>query len=428
MTDACMVCDSRDDGGQMLLCDNCDAAYHVYCLDPPEAAIPAAGPPEQDWLCPQCGPDGKHGYQALDDDDAGQDLPEDLGGAPDPYAALPRRRRQRCGMCRNCLNPAWHARCMGPPEADPADAPAIANAQADQPDEATPDEPPQDDDLPLGEQPLPTLSDFTEPGRRRSPRLNANVRVTISQLEQVQHSWDLTTVEGVQHILQLLMPGSWDPAHVKRTHTQLQRNQEFISQLDKGELQHEPYPEARGIETLAEVVKMSKLNLGLTTVCTNPAEVVPLLQRVDLLSAGRVYDPWAGTCMIEAVLNASGVPVHSNDAHPASPAVTHENALHMQVYQQWKAQGMTAVVTSPHFQFLDIAIPLAAAYTDSVACFHIPSHYYASATDQRWKYLSSLDKQGRLETIMHLPYGPLGRRCMWLCVFASAAERTRLLR
>lgn len=46
---ACEDCGSKARGDEMLLCDNCDAAYHMGCLDPPltgvrweggEAALP----------------------------------------------------------------------------------------------------------------------------------------------------------------------------------------------------------------------------------------------------------------------------------------------------------------------------------------------------------------------------------------------------
>lgn len=33
----CEECGSRARGNEMLLCDNCDAAYHMGCLDPPLA-------------------------------------------------------------------------------------------------------------------------------------------------------------------------------------------------------------------------------------------------------------------------------------------------------------------------------------------------------------------------------------------------------
>jgi hypothetical protein len=33
----------------MLLCDDCDAGWHTFCLDPPLAAVP-----DEDWYCPSC--------------------------------------------------------------------------------------------------------------------------------------------------------------------------------------------------------------------------------------------------------------------------------------------------------------------------------------------------------------------------------------
>ena len=35
----------------MLLCDNCNSAYHMFCLRPPLKAVPKG-----DWLCPACRP------------------------------------------------------------------------------------------------------------------------------------------------------------------------------------------------------------------------------------------------------------------------------------------------------------------------------------------------------------------------------------
>lgn len=33
----------------MLLCDECDQGYHIYCLDPPLKSIP-----KTDWFCSDC--------------------------------------------------------------------------------------------------------------------------------------------------------------------------------------------------------------------------------------------------------------------------------------------------------------------------------------------------------------------------------------
>ncbi|GAB4819198.1 hypothetical protein N2152v2_006244 [Parachlorella kessleri] len=46
---ACEECGSRTGAGEMLLCDNCDAAFHMGCLDPPLTEVP-----EGDWFCDDC--------------------------------------------------------------------------------------------------------------------------------------------------------------------------------------------------------------------------------------------------------------------------------------------------------------------------------------------------------------------------------------
>ena len=45
----CQVCKEHTHWGQMLLCDNCDAGYHTFCLSPPLEDVP-----DGDWLCPDC--------------------------------------------------------------------------------------------------------------------------------------------------------------------------------------------------------------------------------------------------------------------------------------------------------------------------------------------------------------------------------------
>lgn len=45
----CELCLQGDDGLAMLLCDECNRGYHMYCLDPPLATVP-----KSQWYCPPC--------------------------------------------------------------------------------------------------------------------------------------------------------------------------------------------------------------------------------------------------------------------------------------------------------------------------------------------------------------------------------------
>ncbi len=48
--DACEVCRSGGDANKILLCDECDRGFHIYCLDPPLSAVPD----NEEWYCPAC--------------------------------------------------------------------------------------------------------------------------------------------------------------------------------------------------------------------------------------------------------------------------------------------------------------------------------------------------------------------------------------
>lgn len=48
---SCKVCKRSDRPDAMLLCDGCDAEYHMDCLTPPLKSLP-----EHSWYCPTCAP------------------------------------------------------------------------------------------------------------------------------------------------------------------------------------------------------------------------------------------------------------------------------------------------------------------------------------------------------------------------------------
>lgn len=49
----CEVCGRSDREDRLLLCDGCDAGYHMECLDPPLQEVPV-----DEWFCPECATPG----------------------------------------------------------------------------------------------------------------------------------------------------------------------------------------------------------------------------------------------------------------------------------------------------------------------------------------------------------------------------------
>ncbi|XP_045445065.1 E3 ubiquitin-protein ligase UHRF1 isoform X2 [Pipistrellus kuhlii] len=47
---SCSLCGSKQDPDKQLMCDDCDHAFHLYCLNPPLSSVP----PETEWFCPKC--------------------------------------------------------------------------------------------------------------------------------------------------------------------------------------------------------------------------------------------------------------------------------------------------------------------------------------------------------------------------------------
>lgn len=87
--DECMFC---HDGGDLLLCDGCDRACHLTCLDPPLQEVP-----EGDWYCPECTkkqPETKNDSKndgGIDGEDKldGENLEGDPGAKSEDDVAIP---------------------------------------------------------------------------------------------------------------------------------------------------------------------------------------------------------------------------------------------------------------------------------------------------------------------------------------------------
>ena len=229
-----------------------------------------------------------------------------------------------------------------------------------------------------------------------------DVAAVLCSLRAVPHQqpWDLSTADGVLRALELLMPGQWPQKHAS-----------FLARRLPG----------------GQAVDASQ---PLRHVPTLETEVTALLDCVDFRGCARVLDPWSGDGAVARVFNARGLPVTTNDLDSQRAATWHEDALQPGFYSAMRARlgRLDALVFSSWFTFLDLALPLAASAADVVACAHVPGHWLTDAPPPRQAWLRSLQSAGRLAIVTGLPRGPMGRRCLWVCVFKTAQLRKRMLR
>jgi hypothetical protein len=241
-------------------------------------------------------------------------------------------------------------------------------------------------------------------GRRTGRRRNVATVATLAALQQLPSSWDLGQPDQLAAALQKLMPGKWHQGHITGLAKKMPGAAGFLQAQPDGSRRPECVP-------ILE------------------SEVERLLECVNLAACATVVDPFSGTGTITRVLSKTGRRVYTNDIHPGHTAVSHRDALQPGFYTELRQQlgVVDAIVTSPWFAALDLALPLLVEAAASVACVHVPGHYLTSGVEPRYKYLRELQAQGRLHVIMGLPRGPMGRRCIWLLVFRSSAVRQRLL-
>uniref|UniRef100_A0A667HZ51 E3 ubiquitin-protein ligase UHRF n=1 Tax=Lynx canadensis TaxID=61383 RepID=A0A667HZ51_LYNCA len=57
---SCHICGGKQEPNMQLLCDECNMAYHIYCLNPPLDKVPE----EEYWYCPSCKTDSSEVVKA----------------------------------------------------------------------------------------------------------------------------------------------------------------------------------------------------------------------------------------------------------------------------------------------------------------------------------------------------------------------------
>jgi hypothetical protein len=395
---ACEVCGHQDDEADMLLCDHCGAGWHAFCLVPALVAIP-----EGHWVCPRCDAAGVTVEQVQEHvQEQRQHVPGP--GPQEVDTGTAARRWQAAQLKRAALAEALHGRLVERRIRDQrsrrtqtrrgrlvfkgADyAPHFfAVEYADGGQEAMS---------------LPVAQRWLLPASASMGQVEA-ARVVL-QPDALPASWDLADAEQLRRALQLLMPGDWQQRVVTKLARQL-----ALSYAD------------------------AAVGAALPCVATTAEEVQWLLSRVNLIECQSVVEPFNGTGAIAAALKGAGCStVLTNDLCDLRAADMHVDALQPAFLNhagQRLGCPVDAVVSSPWFTVLDIALPLLVAAARTVVCLHVPGHYVSSGVMPRYAYLQELQRQGRLVVLFGVPRAAMGWRCAWLVVFRNAAVKRALLR
>ena len=146
-----------------------------------------------------------------------------------------------------------------------------------------------------------------------------------------------------------------------------------------------------------------------------------------------MLDPWAGTCTIEAVLSKFyGAAVLSNDYNPASPAPFHLDSLRAESYDQFCAEAskrgsyLGAIVCSPHWALMDVALPLALQAAAHVVCLHVSSQFFETYPARRRAFMDSYARAGLRLDINLAQKNTSSTSGKWVILFKTPADRLRL--
>jgi hypothetical protein len=384
----CQICRRSGDGESMLLCDACGHGYHLWCLRPALTTVPD----DPTWMCPKC---QNAGAQPREWDHQGT---IDTTSWTVPRQARAKRQDVQCRALHNApvakdfIDPNTNQlrRYKGVAE--------YCGYGTRPPFRVTYED---------GEVHGSTLSEVQAIHQPATGHTAAAVSAVTpaEKAAALPDQFELHTTDGLTHALQQLMPGIWPSGTVTRLRQQMVGGARFLQQPGQ------PRPgEPECVVTMAE-------------------EVTALHQVVNLAQLGQeFFDPFAGTGGIPGALTTLGLRCHTNDINPNHRADQHQDALAPGLYKRvMRSHPIAAVITSPWFAVLDLALPIIAAFTWKASFIHVPSHYVFDAHSRRARFLGRLQGKGQLAVIGGLPRGPLHRRCVWLCVFGTRAVRDRVL-
>ncbi len=352
----------------MLLCDDCNAGYHLHCLDPPLDKVPPGN-----WFCADCAP--KHVINSNETAVQKEQKSAEIDKSQQLHGAKIFR-KIRIPESRG-FESQW-----GELVATPDKYPHVLEAH-------------WDDD---------TVQPVSYKAALRM--LYADTLIALVNQKDIwslPEQWQLSDPLVLHDALQLFMPGHWDSTHITKLSQKMPGGIKFPSG-DSGE--NSP----AWVPTLGE-------------------EITPLLDCMKFELSHVILDPWSGSGGISETLKSLGHTVVTNDINPEHSAHLHQDALQPGFYQRLlKASPVDVIVLSPWFAYLDIALPSALMTAKLAVCAHVPGHYFTNGVMARFNFLKPYFQSNRVHFVWGLPRGPMGMRCAWLVIFASEAVKHSMLK
>ena len=241
------------------------------------------------------------------------------------------------------------------------------------------------------------------PVRFLAPATAPAVKPVLPPAVSSPEAWRVQGRQAVHSLLSRFMPGPWEEAHVSRIAAQVPSPQRLsFAPADPSFVPHAP--------TEAGAYRFLRLALSWHLIRS-------------------VLDPWAGNGSTRDALRDL-VPVYCTDiVQREAPLNALANALEPTDLASLRRlhSPFDGIVASPWFGLLDLALCAALSAPCSFVAFHVPGHYITGAHRTRAAMLQRLSEAQRLLILANLPRSATGRRCAWLIIFATAADRNRLV-
>jgi hypothetical protein len=397
---ACENCLQPDDEAKMLLCDACGAGYHIYCLQPPLAAIPK----DPVWICPPCVTGGitraalEKSWELAGKGVPEEDAPEEGAGPVLTTAQRDLRAQRHHGrvVCVKSTKKGQPVEKWGTLEFVGVDRrPRYFDIKY------------QDGTVERAvtwkfvyNKIIPEGGKMPDSAGQAAPVVSA---ACVCPPLDWPHTWQLCNRDrSTAYVLGLLMPGQWAREDVRRV------SRCVPGGLTWQQLQGASVPDAR----------------------VTAAEVGALLEVLDFVSVYGVLEPWADGDGVYRAFAERGMHAWTCNAVEGSGAHFCMDPVQPGTYRALKERGvcLEAIVSSPWFSVLDVALPLAVRYASVVACVRVPMHYVSNAPEARRRWLNALLEQGRLLLITGIPASLTGQVYTWLVVFSGQLARRRMLR